>query len=420
MLERISVGELAQGMYVHAFCAKWMDHPFLRSGFVLRGPEDLKKIQASGMAELWIDTDKGVGRSAGAELPAAPAEPAEPAAAATLPAAPPPAGPVAASRSNDARRSHAQALQDAVKLCRNSVPKLTLLFGEARMGKAIDTAMCTALVDEIAEFVHRSPNALLAVARLKRHDEYTYLHCVSVSALMTALGLRLGLKGAELRAVGMGGLLHDIGKALVPLEILNKPGKLTATEFAAMQRHSELGHSLLQKVEDLDPIALDVCLRHHEKLDGTGYPGSVPGAQVSLHAKMGTVCDVYDALTSDRSYRPGCNPAVALRRMAGWHGHIDGAVFRSFVATVGIYPIGSLVRLKSGRLAVVTEQNPASLLTPLVKAFYSTRSEQHIEPRLIDLGDPLCQDEVQCCEDLQHWNFKQLDRLWGGENCEPV
>ncbi|MBP6765378.1 MAG: hypothetical protein KA141_10290 [Rubrivivax sp.] len=152
-----------------------------------------------------------------------------------------------------------------------------------------------------------------------------------------------------------------------------------------MRRHSELGHTLLQQSKDLDPIALDVCLRHHEKPVGSGYPGSMSDGQVSLHAKMGTVCDVYDALTSDPPYRPGCNLPVAL------------------------------LRLKSGRLAAVVEQNPSSLLTPLVNAFCSTRSDLHIEPRLIDLSHPQCQDAVQSCEDLKDWNFTQLQRLWADE-----
>jgi hypothetical protein len=158
-----------------------------------------------------------------------------------------------------------------------------------------------------------------------------------------------------------------------------------------------------------------VCLHHHEKIDGTGYPHRLHGEQISLLARMGAVCDVYDAVTSNRPYKSGWDPGESLRRMAQWKGHFDPAVFQAFVKAVGIYPVGALVRLQSGRLAVVTQQNPSSLLTPTVKVFFSTKSNQRIVPEEIDLGGPWCQDKVLSCEPPEQWPFKDLDRLWAGE-----
>jgi HD-GYP domain-containing protein (c-di-GMP phosphodiesterase class II) len=254
---------------------------------------------------------------------------------------------------------------------------------------------------------------LISVARLKRRDEYTYMHSVAVCALMVSLARELGLQGEQIRQAGLAGMLHDLGKALIPLEVLNKPGKLTDDEFTLMKSHPGHGHELLVEGGGATAMILDVCLHHHEKLDGTGYPKGLKSDEISLFAKMGAVCDVYDAVTSKRPYKDGWDPGEALRKMALWTTHFDSRVFQAFVKTVGIYPVGSLVRLHSGRLAVVIRQHPHSLLKPVVKAFYSTRSNLHIDPVDIHLASPGCKDKVVAGESPADWPFKDLDALWG-------
>ncbi len=232
------------------------------------------------------------------------------------------------------------------------------MFNEARLGHAIDAEHCRPLVAEISESVYRNPGALVSLARLKSADEYSYMHSVAVCALMVSLGRTLGLNEAQCREAGLAGLLHDMGKALMPLEILNKPGKLTDEEFALMRTHPERGHALLVEGGGAGEAVLDVCLHHHEKIDGSGYPHRLSGEPLTLIARMGAVCDVYDAITSNRPYKAGWDPAESIARMASWQGHFDATVFSAFVRSLGIYPTGSLVRLASGRLAVVVEQNP--------------------------------------------------------------
>jgi HD-GYP domain-containing protein (c-di-GMP phosphodiesterase class II) len=305
-----------------------------------------------------------------------------------------------------------EAVAKAAALYRRSVPKIASLFSEARLGRAVDPAECEALVEEITDSVMRNPGALVSVARLKRADEYTYMHSVAVCALMVSLGRELGLQDQQLRHAGLAGMLHDLGKAVMPLDVLNKPGKLTDDEFAVMRTHPERGHELLAEGGGAGPVALDVCLHHHEKVDGTGYPHRLPGDHISLFAKMGAVCDVYDAVTSNRPYKNGWDPGEALRRMAQWKGHFDPRVFQAFVKTMGIYPTGSLVRLQSGRLAVVCAQNPAALLTPVVKVFFSTKSNMRIEPQELDLASSWCRDKIAGCESPADWPFKDLDQLW--------
>lgn len=407
-IKKIPVEHLRLGMHVHEFCGSWMDHPFWRSKFTLSKEADLRRIVDGGVKELWIDASKGLDVEAGRSV--APAVTQESVAeaverelefVASMPF------------ELDEPLSGDAAFAKAAALYRSSVPKISSMFNEARLGKAVSAAQCEALVDEISESVMRNPGALISVARLKRADEYTYMHSVAVCALMVSLGRQLGLQGDHLKKAGLAGMLHDLGKAVMPMDVLNKPGKLTDAEFDTMKTHPERGHEMLVEGGSVGPVVLDVCLHHHEKFDGTGYPHKLAGDQISLFAKMGAVCDVYDAITSVRPYKSGWDPGEALRRMAQWKGHFDPRVFQAFVKTVGIYPIGSLLRLQSGRLAVVISQNPNSLLTPKVKAFFSTKSNLRIPPHEIDLGSPFCNDKVAACESPDDWPFKDLDQLWG-------
>jgi HD-GYP domain-containing protein (c-di-GMP phosphodiesterase class II) len=158
---------------------------------------------------------------------------------------------------------------------------------------------------------------------------------------------------------------------------------------------------------------LDVILHHHEKMDGSGYPHKLRGDTISLFAKMGAVCDVYDAISSNRAYKKGWSPAESIRKMAEWtRGHFDESVFQAFVKTVGIYPTGSLVRLQSGRLGVVTEQNPSSLLTPKVKVFFSAKLRSPILHETLDLALLRTSEKIMGRELPEDWGFRNLDDLW--------
>jgi putative nucleotidyltransferase with HDIG domain len=310
----------------------------------------------------------------------------------------------------------------AAKICAKSKQAVVSMFREARMGNAISAKDCAPLVEEISNSVARNPGALISLARLKTADDYTYMHSVAVCALMIALSRQLGLDEEQTRLAGLAGLLHDLGKAMVPNAILNKPGKLTDEEFAEVKKHPEYGHAALLQGADVPEIALDVCLHHHEKVDGSGYPKGLKADQITLFAKMGAVCDVYDAITSNRPYKAGWDPAESLRKMAEWaKGHFDEAVFQAFVKSLGIYPIGSLVLLASGRIGVVIEQSEKSLLAPKVKVFYSVKSGSRIRPEVLDLSRPPGNtDKISGREDPAKWNFPDLDELWAGAAATQV
>ena len=309
--------------------------------------------------------------------------------------------------------SMSEELQRAAMICAKARHAVVSMFQEVRMGNAISAEAAGELVEEISSSVLRNPGALISLARLKTADDYTYMHSVAVCGLMVSLARQLGLDEKEVREAGMAGLMHDLGKAVMPMAVLNKPGKLTDDEFDVIKSHPVEGHRLLLEGKSASAIVLDVCLHHHEKVDGSGYPDRLTGDAISIFAKMGAVCDVYDAITSNRPYKAGWDPAESIRKMTEWSkDHYDERVFQAFIKSIGIYPVGSLVKLGSSRLAVVVEQSEKSLLTPRVKAFFSTKAQTYIVPELIDLAHPATTEKIVGREDAAKWGIKNLDELW--------
>ena len=398
-MKKVPVNQLTVGVFVHGFDESWLKHPFWRSKFLIKDQSALREVQQSGIPNCWIDVSKG--QDIGAEKP-------QPAAA----PAPKPEQPAPPKRD---RVPLTQELQEAARLRARSAQAMRKMFAEVRLGKAIEPGECVALVDDVVESINRHPDALLSLARLKTADEYTYMHSVAVCALMVSLGRQLGLDDTECRDAGLAGMLHDLGKAAMPQEILNKPGKLTDQEFDIIKTHPTRGYEMLLEGANVSEGAKDVCLHHHERYDGTGYPHKLAGDKISLLARMGAVCDVYDAVTSDRPYKAGWDPAHALSQMATWKGHFDTVVFQSFVKSIGIYPTGSLVKLRSGRLAVVLEQNAATLTKPRIKVFFSTKAGLPLEPQVVDLASPGTMDQIESRESPENWNFPYLNELWDAD-----
>lgn len=398
MLKKVPVNQLTVGMFVHGFDESWLKHPFWRSKFLIKEAATLREVQASGIPNCWIDVSKG--------QDVHPDKPREAAAAAPVEKAP----------ARPERVSMSEELQEAARLRQRSAQTMKRLFAEVRLGNAIEPAECAALVDDVVESIDRHPDALLSLARLKSADEYTYMHSVAVCALMVSLGRGLGLNDDQCREAGMAGMLHDLGKAAMPQDVLNKPGKLTNEEFDIIKTHPRKGYEMLLDGAKVSDGVKDVCLHHHERYDGTGYPDKLAGEGISLLARMGAVCDVYDAVTSDRPYKAGWDPAHALAQMATWKGHFDTTVFQTFVKGVGIYPTGSLVRMRSGRLAVVLEQNASALTKPRVKIFFSTKAGLPLEHQVLDLATTHVTDHIEARESPENWNFPYLNELWDGDS----
>lgn len=409
MLKKIPTTQAELGMFLQSMEGSWLSHPFWKTRFLLHDQSDLDSLKRSGVPFIWIDVEKGKDAVAALATVAPAAAQAEP-----VPAPPPPPPPqsLAPSRSVQTQKPcrFEDELAQAAELMQKSKKQVVRMFSEARLGGTIKSEDCLPLVEDIAGSVWRNPSALISLARLKTRDDYTYMHSVAVCAMMVALGKQMGLSEAEQRAAGLAGLLHDVGKMLMPLEILNKPGALTDPEFAIMRSHPARGHEALKASGAFDEAVLDVCLHHHEKIDGSGYPHRLKSDQISLLSRMGAVCDVYDAVTSNRPYKSSWDPAASIARMAQWQGHFDPKVFQAFVVSIGIYPVGTLVKLQSGKLAVVIDQTPGKLTAPTVRVFYSSKSNLPIEVTTLDLSQST--DKIVSREDPATWGFTQINDLW--------
>lgn len=396
MLRKIAVSDLTLGMYIHEFCRPRLHDPFWTQHVEreLRDEEVLRRIQEL-TREVWIDT--GRGRCPNDQTPIGDAA-------------------FSTAREIDAvATSMDEELARARAICGRAKAAVMTMFTDARMGRAMNAGDVDLLVEEISTSVMRHPHALISLSRLKTSDEYTYMHSVAVCALMVALARQMELNEEQVREAGVAGLMHDVGKMMIPPTILNKPDRLTFEEYEAMKYHPQAGLEILQSSAQVTKAVMDVCLHHHEKMDGSGYPHGLKGKQISLFAKMGAICDVYDAVTSDRPYKKGWDAAQSIREMASWKGHFDEKIFQHFVKTVGIYPVGSLVRLKSERLGVVVEQGEKSLLHPKVKVFLSTRTRTRVPPEVVDLGNCVEQDGIVKFELAEDWGVQNVDTLWAGD-----
>ena len=391
MLKKINVHDVRLGMFIHELCGGWLSHPFWRKAFKLDKQKDMDSLQDCSIEEVWIDTDKGLD----VEPKPIPAEKNAESILQEVAEAP-------------KKTEHRVALHEenllAQKIHARARETVALVFERAHIGKVLLVDEAISIVDEISQTVSRNSGALLNLTRLKNKNDHVYQHSVAVCSLMIALGKQMGMEGEILKYLGMAGLLHDIGTVGIPDEILNKAERLTDEEFEIIKTHPQRGWEILSASRDMDEMILDVCLHHHERTDGEGYPERLSGDDLSLFSRMASVCDVYDSMISGRSYRKAATPADAIRKMTELlDGQLDQMVFRAFIKTVGIYPTGTLVMLKSGRLAVVSDQTAKSLTTPIVKVFFSTKANAPIPLELIDLSK--MPDSIASVENPDNWKF---------------
>lgn len=402
MRKKITVDQVRLGMHIHELCGPWMSHPFWRTKFILKDPKDILRLKESAIKEVWIDSKLGLDVEPGETREEVDEKVDKMLKEANAP--------------EERRRTVTvtEELKEAAKTCAKATDAVKTMFGELRMGKALSTSAVDGLVEEITNSLDRNPGALISLARLKTADDYTYMHSVAVSALMVSLAKQMEMTEREIHGAGRAGLLHDLGKANVPMKVLNKPGKLTDEEFSFVKIHPEEGHRILLEGGSTDQVALDVVMHHHEKVDGSGYPHGLYDTAISRLAKMGAVCDVYDAITSNRPYKNGWDPTESIKKMSEWTGtHFDHEIFQAFVKCIGIYPTGSLVSLTSGRIGVVMDQSPKSLLTPQVKVFFNTRSKTYlVKPEMVDLSRHGCLEKIIGVEDAVKWGIKNVSKYW--------
>lgn len=402
MIKKISVSELYPNMYIHDLDCGWMEHPFLQNSFMIKGDGEIEKIVAVGIRHVYIDTDLGL------DVPDAPS-------------------------ADEVNRHLDTKIQQLGQELNRKIPEHVTaeeelsharrIFSEAntivstmlldcRMGKQVELEKITPVVAAITGSIFRNPDALISLLRIKQADKYTFQHSVAVSTLLISFCRTMGVERQSIEHAGIGGLLHDVGKMSIPNAILNKPGKLTETEFETMKLHVDYGCRILQDTPNLSATSYAIAAEHHERYDGSGYPKGLKDEEISLFGQMASIIDVYDALTSNRVYHTGIEPTEALKKILEWSEyHFNTQLVHQFIRAIGIYPVGTLVRLESGYLAVVVEQHHENLLRPKVKIIFNGNAHCYVPPKNFDLSKPGCNDRIVSFESPQHWHLNPLHFL---------
>lgn len=377
-IRRVTIDELEPGMFVHDLNCGWLDHPFLFNRFMVNDAHQIEKIRAHGIRELYIDPSRG------RDVPHAPT--------------------VAETRTEFKRRirtladiksemvaHRATTIEEerprADNLYRRAQGSVREFFGSLRYGDPAGLDLLEPTVDQLVRSVRRQPDALIPMTRAKSPDGYAYEHSIASAALMTAFGARLDLAPEVLNDLALGALLQDVGMVTIPEHLLGKSGRLTQVEYALVTGHVHRGSELLDDVASLPAASREVIIHHHERLDGSGYPKRLSGEAISLHGQMAAIVDVYDALISERPQHAALIPTLALQKLYEWsQHHFSRKLVLQFIRTVGIYPVGSLVRMKSGYLGVVVDQHERELLRPRVRLFFNPEKNLYIRPYTIRVG----------------------------------
>ncbi|QJB55592.1 HD-GYP domain-containing protein [Pseudodesulfovibrio sp. zrk46] len=260
------------------------------------------------------------------------------------------------------------------------------LINDAKMGRKVDFEGTVETVDGIVNSAVRNPDTLLCLSKLAQYDDYTYGHCINVSAIAVVFGEFLGLSRDELTRLGVAGMMHDLGKTAVPERIINKRARLSSAEFEEIKRHPQYGYDILKRQGDVPEDVLEAVRDHHEKFNGKGYPANRHRSDTSALARIISLADVYDALTSDRSYKDAILPNKALAIMYGMRDQaFDPLEVQLFIKCLGIFPSGSLVKLSTGFYGVVYESNPNLPLMPKIKIILD-QDLRPIPSELVDLA----------------------------------
>lgn len=400
MIKQIPIEDLKVGMYVSDANTKWIPHgPKTKEGKILK-EGIIEKLCQMGVKHVYIDTEKGIDADGltRQEVEADRQEKLDVAAENEL----------AYGKKTEASVEMGRAIEihhEAKDLVDRALDKV-------RAGEGVDVNVTTALADNIVGSVLRNQDALLCLGRIRNKDSYLMEHSINLSVLMTAFGKIVGLPEHELQESAVGALLHDIGKIYTPDDILYKPARLDKNEFEIIKEHVVRSKELLENTPGIAQLSITVAAQHHERFDGSGYPCGLKGCQISYHGRMVAIVDVYDAITADRVYHKGIPPTQALKKLLEWsNSHFDLNLVHDFIRCIGVYPVGTVVRLKSKKLAIVTEQHEKDQRTPKVKIVFDERLPGFTKPKDVDLSKPSVQDEIVGTVNPEQYEINIADYL---------
>ena len=423
MLKRIDVADVQLGMYIHKLEGPWLKHPFWKSKFLLTDEGQLADLRGSELDGIVIDIEKGADVVAGGTsgrrraLVASPQSRGAPVdhSRFEIPRTPPVPRPPVLGAGFDFRSitpmSTAREVGNAVQVAQRAQKILSGVYHQARLGRAIRSSQVEPVIEDLFASIQRNPHAFNGLMRVKRENSSLYTHALAVSALMIALGRQMRLHPERIKQAGMAGLLMDVGMGHLPLDVSTIMDTLTEAEHKVVETHTRLGYDFLSMGGEIPEEVMKVCLEHHERFDGSGYPMGLKGDDISLFGRMAAICDVYDSLTSDRPHRARMEPSAAFELIREQKDQFDPNLLDQFVESLGVYPIGSVVRLNTAHLALVVDQNPNDYTRPHVWTFYNVTERKVIKPEAIDLATSTSHEDIVCSDNAETYGVDNFPAL---------
>lgn len=380
MIKKIPIAELKVGMYIHDVNCSWRMAPVYAFRHKVSDEKQIENIRELGVREVYIDTVLGN------DLPGAPTEDEVRRQLENEMAQLAGRGEIAVHH----RIASRDQVEEALGIHHSASRLIQGMMTDVRLGRQVEFDTVTEVLHTVTDSILGSFGTLTQLGQLKNSDDYTFQHSIGVCALLTAFGKVLELNRQTMLDIGIGALIHDIGKMRVPPEILNKPGRLTDMEFDEIKQHVAHGRDIVHEAPWVSSTALQVLEHHHERYDGTGYPHRLKSSDISPVGQMAAIVDVYDALTAERVYHTAMRPADALRKLQEWSRfHFNADLVGHFIRSLGIYPVRTVVRLESGKVGVVIDQNPADLLRPVLWVVYDAIKRAPLPAHRLDLGKAL-------------------------------
>ena len=376
MIKKVKVDDIRPGVFIDDFNCDWGGGTIYIDKMLVNDLKVVDIIKSWGIDEVFIDTDRGhdISRSTKSRLePIARSRATPQPGKASRPQGPSPIPfPVEARQALKIRNDAVSVVEDTIK--------------KAEEGKPPNVNQTYELAARMRTSIHRNHDALLLLTRIRKKDEYTLYHSVSVSALILNMCEYLGIPEQQALDLAVAALFHDIGKTRVPQPILTKPARLSPREFTTMKKHVEHSVDLLRNAKNLPLECYDIALHHHERVDGSGYPHGLTGEQIGFGAQLTAICDVYDAVTSARCYKEAMGAVSGLQVVYnGRDTHFNKRLAHEFIHCMGVYPVGSCVRLEDGKIGVIAERT-GNMQKPVVKVFHDERRRERFKPFLYDLS----------------------------------
>ncbi len=402
--QKVATTDLDVGMYVSGLDRPWLETPFATQGFMIESREDIGRLQKFCQS-VFIDVRRSQKAGGGERLE-------------VRPRAAPARGAERADSKGEGREKKAAKDRPRVSMenifkgrplapyhddsgwedehPRAQIAMNTLigdvddLFEQVSAGEKLNIIKLRKSVEPVVESITRNPDACLWVARLKKHDNYTYQHSLSAAMWSVSLGRQVGLPRRDLRSLAMGCMLMDIGKLRVDPKLLQARRELNTEEAAHVASHVEHGMEILQECGILNQDVVDMVAHHHERYDGSGYPNGLKQDRIPVFARIAGIVDTYDALTSTRNYAPPVAPSDAIKLLYEARDEdFQAELVEAFIQAIGIYPAGTLVELTSGEVGVVVAEYRTRRLRPKVMLLLDANKNRLSMSRVIDLQDEL-------------------------------